>query len=68
MDGQGGPRGNLSVLATNGEWHQRYTFRRPGLYVLRARAFGQQAGPDVGRAEFRLNGRRVKRVEMGCGW
>ena len=64
LTGKGNERGGVSVLYTEGEWHGTFEFRRDGLYLAQARAFGQQAGPDVCRAEFRLDGRAVGAVEV----
>src|SRR6185369_18048098 len=57
----GGPYGNGGrMLAKEGEVIAPYKFEREGEYVLRARAFGQQAGPDPARMSFRLDGKEIK--------
>ncbi len=48
------------ILATEGELRKRFAFPQPGKYILRVRAFGQQAGPDPARMELRLDGKAVK--------
>ena len=48
------------MLATEGELRKKFQFSKPGKYILRVRAFGQQAGPDPARMEFRLDGKPLK--------
>jgi hypothetical protein len=48
------------ILTREGEVLTRFRFPKDGEYSLRARAFGQQAGPDPARMEFRLNGKAIK--------
>ena len=58
---EGGPFGDGGkVLATEGELRKKFQFSKPGKYILRVRAFGQQAGPDPARMEFRLDGKPLK--------
>ncbi len=58
----GGPYGNRGarILNREGEVFTRFKFPREGEYIFRARAFGQQAGPDPARMEFRLDGKPFK--------
>ncbi|MBI3849670.1 MAG: DUF1592 domain-containing protein [Verrucomicrobia bacterium] len=48
------------ILTREGEVFTPFQFPKDGEYTLRARAFGQQAGPDPARMEFRLDGKAVK--------
>lgn len=52
------------LLATEGEVGVTHDFARAGAYVLRAEAFGQQAGPDPCRMAFRLDNQQVGIVEV----
>jgi hypothetical protein len=56
--------GGAWSLFTNGFIGVDYDFPRAGSYVLRARAFGQQAGPDPVRMRFRLATRDVARFDV----
>ena len=56
------------LFATEGEIGVDYVFPQMGRYTFRARAFGQQAGPEPARMGFRLDGNQfsvadVKAVE-----
>ncbi len=51
---------------TNAVMGSAHTFPADGDYVLRARAFGQQAGPEVCKMEFRVDGRRVAVVDVAA--
>ncbi len=51
-------------LADEGEVRTNFVFPRSGEYVLRAKAFGQQAGPDPVRMEFRVDGHAVQVVDV----
>lgn len=58
------------ALTSNGEVHARHEVVRDGTYRIRARAFGQQAGPDPARMELRVDGRAAAvfdvRAERGA--
>src|SRR5260221_7862987 len=54
------------LLATIGEVYKRYTFPKPGDYVLRVRAAGEQAGPEPVRLTFKLDGRAQRTVEVAA--
>jgi len=57
----GGPFGGYALeLSREGEVFVQAQFPANDEYVLRARAFGQQAGPDPARMEFRIDGKAVK--------
>lgn len=60
----GGASRGVRRLSSNGEAHTQHRFPRDGLYKLRARAYGQQAGPAVVRMEFRIDRKRQKVVEV----
>ena len=51
-------------LDTEGEAYTEYAFAQKGDYIIRARAFGQQAGPDPARMAFRLGGKELKVVDV----
>ena len=57
----GGPYGDSGrALNTEGEISTPAKFPTAGEYTLRAKAFGQQAGTEPARMEFRLDGKVVK--------
>ncbi len=57
----GGIYGNgARALNREGEVFTKFDVPRHGEYIFRARAFGQQAGPDPARMEFRLDGKALK--------
>jgi hypothetical protein len=57
----GEPYGNgARILTREGEITTEIQMPKAGEYVLRARAFGQQAGPDPARMEFRLDGKPIR--------
>ncbi len=56
--GNGVPFGNKAwMLGTNGEISLDVNFPTDGKYLLRARAYGDQAGPDPARMQIRLDGK-----------
>jgi len=59
-EGHGNVFGRGNLLWTNGEFFFHFDFPRDGKYILRASAFGQQAGREVVRMELRLDKRRVQ--------
>jgi Protein of unknown function (DUF1592)/Protein of unknown function (DUF1588)/Protein of unknown function (DUF1587)/Protein of unknown function (DUF1585)/Protein of unknown function (DUF1595)/Ca-dependent carbohydrate-binding module xylan-binding len=52
------------TLASVGTILANHTFPRDGDYILRARAFGQQAGPDSTKMAFVIDGKTLKTVEV----
>lgn len=56
IKGQGGNRGAIIGLATQGTLTARLPFMSPGRYRVEAIVSAQQAGPEVARAEFLVNG------------
>jgi mono/diheme cytochrome c family protein len=57
-------RGKLRVLFSNGDLGFDMVFPRDGEYVLRARTYGDQAGPDVARAAFRVGREEKARFDV----
>ncbi len=57
-----------SALSINreGEAWVEHEFPESGTYLLQARAFAQQAGPELARMGFRLDGAKVKDVEIAA--
>lgn len=51
---------------TNGFMGMPYEFPADGDYVIKARAFGQQAGPEVCKMAFRVDGRQVGVVDVAA--
>ncbi|HEX4645518.1 MAG TPA: DUF1592 domain-containing protein, partial [Verrucomicrobiae bacterium] len=51
-------------LSNEGEVFTPFQFPKDGEYLLRARAFGQQAGPDPARLEFRVDGKAIKVADV----
>jgi mono/diheme cytochrome c family protein len=51
---------------TNGFMGGPHEFPADGDYVIRAKAFGQQAGPEVCKMAFRVDGRPVQVVEVAA--
>lgn len=65
LEGAGSPReGGSRILASEGEAGIDYAFGEGGEYVLRATAYGQQAGPDPVKMAFRLDGGDVRKVDV----
>lgn len=52
------------ILKTVGELSVEHTFPKQGDYILRVRAFGQQAGPEPAKMAFRLDGRNLRVVDV----
>jgi hypothetical protein len=48
------------ILSSTGEIGVSHEVPREGEYILRARAFGQQAGPEPVKMEFRIEGKAEK--------
>ncbi|MBI4663365.1 MAG: DUF1592 domain-containing protein [Verrucomicrobia bacterium] len=51
-------------LDTEGEAYTEFEFPRKGDYTIRARSFGQQAGPEPPRMAFRVGGKDLKVVDV----
>jgi hypothetical protein len=60
----GGQRGSFWGLASEGEVFTDVEFPSPGEYILRGRAFGDQAGNEPARMAFRLDGKQVYRADV----
>jgi hypothetical protein len=60
----GGQRGSFWGLHSNGEIFADVEFPSPGEYILRGRAFGDQAGNEPARMVFRLEGKQVYRADV----
>lgn len=56
--------GFARALMREGEVFAQFNFAREGEYLLRARAFAQQAGNEPARLEFRLDGKPVKVLDV----
>ena len=52
------------LLASNGEVGLDHAFPKSGHYILRARAFGQQAGKDLPKLEFLIDGKTARSFEV----
>jgi hypothetical protein len=62
---EGGSYGNSArAFMREGEAFTRFNFPSDGVYVLRARAFAQQAGTEPARLEFRLDDKPVKVLDV----
>ena len=59
-----GKNNQARMLATNGEVHVEYDFTRAGKYVLRFRAFGQQAGNEPPKLDLKLDGKLLKTFDV----
>lgn len=55
----GNKRGSGWAFPSSGQVYVDFKFPAPGLYALRGKAWGQQAGDEPARMEFRLNGKRI---------
>jgi hypothetical protein len=51
-------------LGREGEIFTAFQFPKSGNYVLRAKAYGEQAGKEPARMEFRINGEVVKTFDV----
>lgn len=54
------------ALATTGEIAVTFPCPRSGEYILRARAFGHQAGPELAKMAFLVDGKKLKTVEVAA--
>lgn len=60
-NGPGESFGNgARMLTREGDVGTPLEIAKPGEYLLRAKAFGQQAGPDPARMEFRIDGKPIR--------
>lgn len=57
-------RGDFYQLSSSGNVSARFDFPRTGEYLLRAEAAADQAGKELAKMEFRLDGRKVKVFEV----
>jgi hypothetical protein len=57
-------RGTAMGIFSNGAAYVEHDFPRTGSYVIRSRAFGQQAGDEPVRMAFRVSGKEVEQVEV----
>ena len=56
--------GPIRGLASNGEMGVAVNFTQPGNYVLRTKAYGDQAGPDPVKIALRLDGKDVQTFDV----
>ena len=56
--------GGARMLAREGDIFIPFKFPADGNYILRAKAWGQQAGPDVVRMSFALDGKTLTTFEV----
>lgn len=54
----------LRRLGREGDVHLEFNFPSDGEYILRARAYGEQAGPDPARMSLSIDGREIKRFDV----
>jgi mono/diheme cytochrome c family protein len=52
------------LMSTNAEVGVDHAFTKSGNYILRARAFGQQAGKDMPKLEFLIDGKSARSFEV----
>jgi mono/diheme cytochrome c family protein len=60
----GADMGPIRGLASNGEMGVAVNFTQPGNYVLRTKAYGDQAGPDPVKIALRLDGKDVQTFDV----
>ncbi|MFN0058030.1 MAG: DUF1592 domain-containing protein [Planctomycetota bacterium] len=60
----GGPRGDALLLWSTGEATASFSLPRAGLYSLRARVYGQQAGPDPVRIALKVGKRELATFDV----
>ncbi|QEH32643.1 hypothetical protein OJF2_11220 [Aquisphaera giovannonii] len=56
--------GDAQVLASDGEVGVSHAFPQDDAYVIRVRAYGQQAGPEPARMAIRVDGKPLKVVDV----
>ncbi len=54
----------MRALVREGDIHFPFEFSRNGEYILRARAYGEQAGPEPARMVFLLDDKEVQRFDV----
>ena len=64
IDTHSGDRGSFKVLYSNGRVEGTFKVPYAGEYVMRVRAYGDQAGPEVAKMALLVNGRSVKELEV----
>lgn len=62
--GQGAVDGDVRILYSNGEVSASFAFPKDGEYLLRARAYGQQAGDEPAKMTFKLDGKDLQTVDV----
>ena len=68
--GKPGVNGNLDgesgfwLMYTNAEAFIDGAFAKPGNYVVRVRAYGHQAGPELPKLEIRVDGKAARTVDV----
>ena len=58
--------GKGGTLASKGEIGEEFDLSADGQYVVRARAFGDQAGDEPVQMEFRIDGKEKKKVDVSA--
>lgn len=58
--------GKGGTLASRGEIGEEFDLSADGQYVVRARAFGDQAGDELVQMEFRIDGKEKKKVDVSA--
>jgi hypothetical protein len=56
--------GDLVGLSSSGEVFQTFDFRADGQYTLRAEAAADQAGKELAKMQFRIDGKPIKTFEV----
>lgn len=64
QDKGGTPFGDHQLLASNGQIEIEHSFPSDGRYLIRVRAFGQQAGPDPARMAITLDGEAIEEFDV----
>jgi len=54
----------VRVLASHGEVTTDFTVTKPGEYIIRATAFGDQAGDEPAKMELRIDGKAAKTFDV----
>ena len=62
--GAGNLQGDVRILPSNGEVAVNHAFPRDATYVVRVRAYGQQAGKDPARMAILIDGKTLKAVDV----
>lgn len=64
LTGDGGVGENGRIIASNGAAGVSHAFPKEGEYLLRVRAYAQQAGPEPARMAIQFNDKEIKKVEV----